>query len=63
MATRLLFQWGGKIMEHIKKIGTVKNNFREQVDPNILRKTESTIIVDKDFEDGLYKIEESRYLR
>ena len=63
MATRLLFQWGGKIMEHIKKIGTVKNNFREQVDPNILRKTESTIIVDKDFEDGLYKIEESRYLQ
>lgn len=50
-------------MEHINKIGTVKNNFKDQVDPNVLRKTESRIIIEKDFEDGLYKIEENRYIQ
>mgnify|MGYP005846494883 CR=1 FL=1 len=50
-------------MAHINKIGIVKNNFKEQVDPNILRKTESRIIIDKNFEDGLYKIDENRYIQ
>jgi len=63
MATHLLFQWGGKIMEHINKIGTVKNSFKEHTDPNVIRKTESKIIVEKEFEDGLFRIEENRYIQ
>lgn len=50
-------------MEIINKIGTVENNFKSHTDPNVLRKTISTIYIEKEFEDGLYKIEDNRYIQ
>lgn len=50
-------------MQDIREIGVVRNDVTEPMDPFELRKKESIIEVHKDYEDGLYRIEESQYLQ
>lgn len=47
----------------IKEIGFVKNKFQRPIDPKEIKKNESIIIIHKNYEEGLYKIEESEYLQ
>jgi tRNA-Thr(GGU) m(6)t(6)A37 methyltransferase TsaA len=49
-------------MIKIRPIGTVKNKFKESTDPFVMRKNKSKIIINPEFEDGLYRIEESVYI-
>ena len=49
-------------MINIEPIGIVKNSFKEPADPFVMRKHESKIIIDPEFEEGLYRIEESVYI-
>ena len=50
-------------MNNIKVIGTVKSRFRQKADPFEMRKHESEIIIKREYEEGLYRIEESRFLQ
>ena len=43
-------------------IGYVHNRFDEPADPEQMRSEESTIVIDPQYSDGLYRIEEHRYL-
>ena len=45
-----------------KEIGIVKSRFSKPTDPREMKKEESIIIIHKNYEKGLYKIEESEYL-
>jgi len=45
-----------------KSIGKVKNRFRESCDPHLIKKHNSLIIIDKEYEEGLYRIEESEFI-
>ncbi|MBD3255843.1 MAG: tRNA (N6-threonylcarbamoyladenosine(37)-N6)-methyltransferase TrmO [Candidatus Lokiarchaeota archaeon] len=47
----------------IKEIGFVKNLFYEPMDPLELKKHESEIVIYEQFESGLHKIEENKYLQ
>lgn len=49
-------------MSNFKEIGFVKSNFKEPADPFKMREYESIIEIKKEFEDGLYRIEESEYI-
>ncbi len=49
-------------MIKIEPIGIVKNIFKEPADPFLMGKHESKIILDPEFEEGLYRIEESNYI-
>lgn len=46
-----------------KSIGMVKSSFSEPAMPEEMRKANSVIVVNEEFEDGLYKIEESTHLQ
>ncbi len=48
---------------HIQEIGVVKSRFTKHTDPFEMRKWESTIIIHKEFEEGLYRIEENPYIQ
>ncbi|MFO8020013.1 MAG: tRNA (N6-threonylcarbamoyladenosine(37)-N6)-methyltransferase TrmO [Promethearchaeia archaeon] len=50
-------------MMKMKSIGTVKSKFSEPVDPFKMKKHKSTIIIHDEFEEGLFKIENSEYLQ
>jgi formylmethanofuran dehydrogenase subunit E len=53
-----------KRMNHqIQEIGVVKNQFKKPADPFEMRKWESTIVVQEEFADGLYRIEENPYIQ
>ena len=47
----------------LNQIGIVKSNFFKPTDPLKMKKYESMIIIDKNYEEGLYKIEDSEYLQ
>ena len=46
----------------LQTIGFIKSKFKEKTDPFEMQKHESEIIIENDFRDGLYKIEESSHL-
>ena len=46
-----------------EEIGIVKNKFSKPTDPREMKKEKSIIIIHKNYENGLYKIEESEYLQ
>ncbi|MBN2612444.1 MAG: SAM-dependent methyltransferase [Bacteroidales bacterium] len=46
----------------VEPIGIVKNKFKEPADPFLMRESQSKIIIDAKFEEGLYRIEESAYI-
>jgi formylmethanofuran dehydrogenase subunit E len=50
-------------MNQIKSIGIVQSKFKEPASPEEMRKEESVIIINSEYEDGLYKIEENDYLQ
>ena len=50
-------------MIKIQEIGYVDSSFNEKADPFLMKEKESFIIVNKEFEDGLYDIESNRYLQ
>ncbi len=50
-------------MIKIQEIGYVDSSFNEKADPFLMKEKESLIIVNKEFEDGLYDIESNRYLQ
>lgn len=47
----------------IKEIGCVENKFTTSTDPHELCKFESLIHIHKDYVDGLYKLDENKYLQ
>lgn len=47
----------------IKAIGEVENNFTEPAGPEEMLQYESTIIINDDYTEGLYKIEDNNYLQ
>src|SRR4030042_4462534 len=49
-------------MFDFKEIGIIKSDFKESGDPFKMKEHESIIEIKKEFEDGLYRIEESDYL-
>ncbi|MBN1797892.1 MAG: tRNA (N6-threonylcarbamoyladenosine(37)-N6)-methyltransferase TrmO [Spirochaetales bacterium] len=50
-------------MIRLVRIGTVSSGFKKQEDPFEMRKHESTIEVDPEYLDGLYRLDESRYIQ
>jgi formylmethanofuran dehydrogenase subunit E len=50
-------------MAEIAEIGVVRSRFTEPADPFEMRKHESTIVLNEDLEDGLFRIEESGLLQ
>jgi formylmethanofuran dehydrogenase subunit E len=50
-------------MRTIEEIGIVKSKFKESADPFEMRKHESTILIDKKYEEGLFRLEENRYIQ
>ncbi|MFW5987777.1 MAG: tRNA (N6-threonylcarbamoyladenosine(37)-N6)-methyltransferase TrmO [Methanohalophilus sp.] len=48
---------------NIEHIGSIRSEFKEPDDPEVMRKSKSTIIVDPEYEDGLYKIEDNDYIQ
>lgn len=49
-------------MQQFTQIGVVKNRFNEPEDPAVIRAEESRIKVSSEFSEGLYRIEDSKYL-
>lgn len=49
-------------MTDVTPVGTVERDTAERVPPKELRDEESTIVIDPEFEDGLYRIEENDHL-
>ncbi len=47
----------------VQCIGKVKSSFREPANPEEMRKARSIIVVNEEYEDGLYRIEESKHLQ
>jgi tRNA-Thr(GGU) m(6)t(6)A37 methyltransferase TsaA len=47
----------------LTQIGTVKSEFTEPADPFAMRKRESTIVVQEEYREGLYRLEESSYVQ
>jgi tRNA-Thr(GGU) m(6)t(6)A37 methyltransferase TsaA len=50
-------------MIEITPIGIVKNKFDLQTDLNEIRQNESIIIINEEYEEGLFRIDESKYLQ
>ena len=46
----------------LMRIGVVKSSFTTPADPGIMRDEESLIIIDDEFTDGLYRVEENEFL-
>ncbi len=51
------------MMLEVRKIGEVKSRFKEPGDPYEMRQYESEIIIETEFVDGLYKIEDYKHLQ
>lgn len=47
----------------IEIIGSVHSEFQEPADPDIMRESVSTIVIKPEYEDGLYRIEESEHIQ
>ncbi|MDY0386844.1 MAG: tRNA (N6-threonylcarbamoyladenosine(37)-N6)-methyltransferase TrmO [Methanolobus sp.] len=47
----------------VKSIGKIKSSFTEPANPEEMRKERSVIVVNEEYEDGLYRIEESEHLQ
>jgi len=47
----------------IMEIGTIRSRFSVPTDPIEMKKHQSVIIIHKDYEQGLYRIEENKYLQ
>jgi formylmethanofuran dehydrogenase subunit E len=50
-------------MIELKTIGVVRNKFKEQIDPEAMQKHKSTIVIDPKYEEGLYRIDECKYIQ
>jgi formylmethanofuran dehydrogenase subunit E len=50
-------------MIEVKKIGIIRSKFNERTDPDEIRRFESTIEIDPEYEEGLYRINESEYVQ
>ena len=50
-------------MIEIREIGYVESSFSEKADPFLMKEKESSIIVDKEFEEGLYDIESNKFIQ
>jgi formylmethanofuran dehydrogenase subunit E len=50
-------------MIELREIGKVKSKFKERKDPFEMKKHKSSIIIDKRFEEGLFRIEERDYIQ
>jgi formylmethanofuran dehydrogenase subunit E len=50
-------------MAEIREIGRVRSKFTDLTDPFVMRKEQSTIVIDPEFAEGLYDIESNRYLQ
>ncbi|MBM7624426.1 tRNA (N6-threonylcarbamoyladenosine(37)-N6)-methyltransferase TrmO [Sporohalobacter salinus] len=46
-----------------ESIGIIESKFDEPVDPEEMRKEESTIVIDSEYREGLYRIEDNDYLQ
>lgn len=51
-----------KKLVEINEIGYVKSEFTAPADPMVMRKKESTIVIDPAFVEGLYRIEEKQFI-
>jgi tRNA-Thr(GGU) m(6)t(6)A37 methyltransferase TsaA len=49
-------------LKQFTRIGIVKNRFNEPEEPAVIKAEESTIEVSREFSEGLYRIEDSKYL-
>ncbi|MFQ3285937.1 tRNA (N6-threonylcarbamoyladenosine(37)-N6)-methyltransferase TrmO, partial [Natronomonas sp.] len=47
---------------NVTQIGTVHSDFEEPADPDEMRDAESTILVDAEYADALYRIEDNNHL-
>lgn len=50
-------------MAELRTVGMVRNKFDEKADLNEIMEHESVIIVDPEYEEGLYRIDESEYIQ
>jgi len=50
-------------MQDIQEIGVVRNDMPEPMDPHEMRKRESVIEIHERYADGLYRIEDNRYIQ
>jgi formylmethanofuran dehydrogenase subunit E len=50
-------------MIELKQIGTVKSSFKEKADPFVMRKYSSSIVIDPEYSEGLYRLSESEYIK
>jgi len=50
-------------MAHFQEVGVVKSKFKDPADIEEMRESESTVVVDPDYEEGLLGIEENDYLQ
>jgi formylmethanofuran dehydrogenase subunit E len=50
-------------MVRLTQIGTVKSEFKKPADPFTMRKSESAILVQEEYREGLYRLGESSYLQ
>ena len=50
-------------MAKLKSIGTIKSDFEEPADIEEMRKHKSEIIIDPDYEEGLFKIEDNKHVQ
>lgn len=48
---------------NIEYIGSIRSEFKEHADPEVMRKAKSTIVIDPEYEEGLYKIEDNDYIQ
>jgi len=50
-------------MQDIQEIGVVRNDMPEPMDPHEMRQEESVIEIHERYADGLYRIEDNRYIQ
>ena len=49
-------------MNRITEIGFVHNRFDEPADPSVIRAEESVIVIHEEYQEGLFRIEDSEYI-
>jgi formylmethanofuran dehydrogenase subunit E len=54
---------GKKNMIGIREIGRINSSYKQPADPFEMRKQKSTIVIHEEYEEGLYRIEENKYLQ
>ena len=50
-------------MIQLQDIGYIKSSFNEKADPFLMKEKISSVVVNKEFEEGLYDIESNRYIQ